>query len=214
LILALGWLGCAADTSEPTQDGDPTEPASAPSTNAPGGGSERPPFETTIPDAPPPPDTDPGPQQGESCADKDDPGSSESVAKALAATDDCDNAIKTVNGIANGPIDVDFYKLSATDKTFCSLGTEFNSPTSGMELCVYARCQNSTANAVTGCTHGTLMTSASGMKGCCSATPGKATPEWDCSGITDNDSADFYISLKQLSGGTNKCLPYLLNYVY
>ncbi len=217
LVLTLGaaWLGCAGETAEPSaaEEANGTEP----STRGAGSGTgsttsnDRPPFEPTFPDAGPaePPPSDGGPA---TCVDKDDPGGAESVAKALAQTDDCDDSMKSVKGVANGPIDVDFYKLAAHDKFLCSLDTEFSSPSAGLELCVFARCQNSTANAVSGCKDGTMKTAAGGMKGCCAATPGKATPEWDCSGITDNDSADFYISLRQAGG--SKCLPYTLNYRY
>lgn len=148
---------------------------------------------------------------GDTCVDNDDPGSAENVAKQLPPMDDCDNNLKTVKGVLNGAVDVDFYKVSGADKFGCSLDTEFSAATSGAEICVYARCKNATANAVTGCAAGVEDTSVIGMKGCCAATPGKATPEWDCSGVTDNDSADFMIRIKQAAGG-DKCLPYTFSY--
>lgn len=153
---------------------------------------------------------DPAPPGGDQCIDNDDPGSAENVSKVLADTDDCDNNYKEVDGVMKGAVDVDYYKLSAKDKFGCSLDTDFEGETAGTELCVYARCQNSTKDAVTGCAGGTLKTSSIGMKGCCAAAPGNATPEWDCSGITDNDSADFYISVTQING--DKCLPYKFKY--
>lgn len=211
------WLGCTADGAAPlAEDADGTEPSTRGASSSSGSGntpSDRPDFQAEFPDAgPDQPGNDAGGSTPATCVDKDDPGGAEGVAKPLAATDDCDDSMKSVKGIANGPIDVDFYKLSAQDKFLCSLDTEFNSPTAGLELCVFARCGNSTANAVSGCKSGTLKTAAGGIKGCCAATPGKATPEWDCSGITDNDSAEFYISVKQAGG--NECLPYTLNYRY
>lgn len=210
LALSLAWLGCAAETSDPVSEESPSESARPPKSDR--SSSERPPFEPTFPE-PPPEEEGQQPNPGQTtCEDKDDPGGAESVAKALAPTDDCDDTFKTVSGIANGPVDVDFYKLSAEDKFLCALETEFGSQTAGLEFCVYARCKNSTANAVSGCKHGTLTTAPSGIKGCCTATPGKATPDLDCSGITDDDSADFYISVKPT--GPAQCLPYSFSYRY
>jgi hypothetical protein len=165
------------------------------------------------------PTVDPTPPGGQSsCVDTDDPGSAENLAKKLPDTDDCDNNLKAVSGVANGGVDVDFYALQATDKGIsfehpggCSLDTDFESETAGTEICVFARCRNATENAVTGCAEGTETTNAIGMKGCCAAGPGKAVPQWDCSGITDNDSADFFISVKQINHG-EQCLPYKFKY--
>jgi hypothetical protein len=179
------------------------------------GSTERPTFDASFAEADPADaNVDPTPDGGgDTCVDNDDPGSSENVAKQLAGTDDCDNDFKTVKGVLNGAVDVDFYKMSGQDKAGCSLDTEFSSPTAGVELCVYARCKNATANAVTGCTNGVEDTSVVGMKGCCAAAPNKATPEWDCSGLLDNDSADFMIRIRQAAGG-DKCLPYTFSYRY
>jgi hypothetical protein len=133
------------------------------------------------------------------------------VAKVLPGTDDCDDSLKTIKGVVNGAVDVDFYKLSGSDKAGCKVETEFGATAAGLELCVYARCKNSTKNAVTGCAAGTPSTSAIGTKGCCAATPGKAIPEWDCDGITDNDSADFVIRVKQAKNA-DTCVAYSLTY--
>lgn len=160
------------------------------------------------------PSVDPTPPGGQAaCIDKDDPGSTENLAKKLPDTDDCDNDYKSVSGVANGAVDVDFYSLQATDKFGCKLDTDFQAETAGTEICVYARCRNATENAVTGCEEGTEKTSAIGMKGCCAAAPGRAVPKWDCKGITDNDSADFFISVRQNNNG-EQCLPYTFKYRY
>jgi len=211
VAVGVGWLGCATSNGDPFEEG--TEPApSGTSTSKTDGGGTRPAFEAGFEDAPEP---DPTPDGGDTCIDKDDPGSSETTAKVLPNTDDCDNSIKTVKGVANGAVDVDYYKLTAEDKgsitQFCSLDTIFESPTAGLELCVYVRCKNGTPTSVSGCTGGTQKTSTIGMPGCCASTPSQATPKWDCAGVTDDDSADFFISTKQLAGG-DKCLPYELRY--
>ncbi len=217
-VFALGaamWIGCATAQSDSVDPEDPSaSPTSSGGNTKPKNESDRPEFEAgfdpSTNDAGPGTGGDPTPPNSDQCLDPDDPGGSETLAKALPNTDDCDNAFKTVNGVANGTVDLDFYKLSGQDKSFCNVDADFESPTPGLELCVYAKCKNSTANAVTGCAAGTPKTNATGMKGCCAGTPGKAIPEWDCSGLTDDDSADFFISVKQTAG--DKCLPYKLQY--
>jgi hypothetical protein len=49
-----------------------------------------------------------------------------------------------------------------------------------------------------------------GMKGCCAAAPGKAIPKWDCDGNFDDDSADFFLRVRQING--DKCMPYRVKY--
>lgn len=163
-------------------------------------------------------DEDPAPPGGgDQCIDNGDPGGSENVATKLPDTTDCDNEYKTITGVMKGAVDVDFYSLSAKDEGVsishpfgCSLDTDFEGETAGTELCVFLRCKNSTVNPVSGCAHGTLSTSDIGMKGCCTAAPGRAVPKWDCSGITDDDSADIFIRVRQIGG--DKCLPYKVKY--
>jgi hypothetical protein len=219
VIAGLVLLACA------TSNGDDA-PVDTPTTEPPlrdkkpDDNRDPPKFEATID----PPDAgggdddkDPTPGGGDPCIDNGDPGGSENVATKLPETTDCDNDYKTITGVMKGAVDVDFYSLSAKDEGVstshpfgCSLDTDFEGETAGTELCVFLRCKNSTMNPVTGCAQGTLSTSDIGMKGCCAAAPGKAVPEWDCSGITDNDSADIFIRVRQIGG--DKCLPYKVKY--
>jgi len=208
------WMGCATAHGEPVPPQD--SPTSESSTNNPTKKeSDRPDFEAGFDpasnkDGGPGTGGDPTPPNSDQCLDPDDPGGAENVAKNLGTFEDCEKSFKTVSGVANGSVDLDFYKVSSTDKLLCNGDADFNSPTAGLELCVYAKCKNSTANAVTGCSAGTQKTNGNGMKGCCASTPGKAVPVWDCSGLSDDDSADFVISVKQVNG--EKCLPYKLQY--
>jgi hypothetical protein len=52
------------------------------------------------------------------------------------------------------------------------------------------------------------------MRGCCAtaadASAARAVPKWDCSGITDNDSSDFFLRVRQPAA--NACLPYTVSY--
>lgn len=180
------------------------------------GGTDRPTFDASFnPTDPADANVDPTPDGGgDTCVENDDPGNTEVNAKKLPDTDDCDNSFKTVKGVIAGPVDIDFFKLTGNDKGGippCQKDTEFSSPSAGTEICVWARCKNATANAVTGCANGVEDTSVVGMKGCCAAAPGKATPEWDCSGITDDDSADFIIRMRPTAGAA-ACLPYSFSY--
>ena len=160
---------------------------------------------------------DPAPPNADQCIDNGDPGGSENVATKPPDTDDCDNDYKTLTGVANGAVDVDFYRLSGNDKGIsfshplgCSLDTDFQGETAGTEVCVFMRCKNSTVDAVKGCDKGTAATSEIGMKGCCAAAPAHALPKWDCKGLTDDDSADIFIKVRQVNG--DKCLPYKVKY--
>ena len=86
--------------------------------------------------------------------------------------------------------------------------TTTTSPHPEAQICVFARCQNATANPVTGCTAGTEATSDLGWKGCCATGPGEATPKWDCSGT--NDSTDFFIRIKPMT--SKSCVKYAFKY--
>jgi hypothetical protein len=219
-LLALAgatFASAACATSNGDADVSPGEGGGEQSSsgNSSSGSTDRPAFDASFePTDPADANVDPTEAGGDTCVDNDDPGSSETGAKQLPSTDDCDDDFKTVKGVLNGAVDVDFYKLSMTDKFGLGCTTsqkEFSAATSGAEICVYARCKNATANAVSGCKDGTEDASIVGMKGCCTSGPGKATPEWDCEGLSDNDSADFVIRIKQAAGG-DKCLPYSFSY--
>ncbi len=214
LACALWSSACGTSNGDAAEEAPASSSSSSSSSSGSSSGSDRPAFDASFPDEPDA-NVDPTPEAGaDTCIDNDDPGGAENVAKQLPATDDCDNNLKTVKGVMNGAVDVDFYKLSGTDKGGCSLATEFSVASAGVELCVYARCKNATADAVSGCAQGVMSTNAAtGMKGCCTNGPGKATPNWDCSGITDDDSADFLIRVKS-SGSTDACIAYSFSYVF
>lgn len=215
--LAAAVFGCASANGD--GGGGTDEPGEEPAATAASQGDDeqRPAFDASIDGesdtdggAPDPSDPDPNPPGGgDECIDNGDPGGAENVAKALANQTDCDNSVKTVKGVLNGPVDVDYYRLTITDKAFCSIDTDFESTTSGMELCVFAKCTNGTTTHMKSCKAGVQKTSDIGMLGCCATTPGKAIPDWDCGGITDNDSADMFVRVKQTA---NQCLPYTITY--
>lgn len=225
-VVALALAGCAS-----TDNGDvemPTTPATNDSTAAPEKKSDAPTtsdrpdfapqFDTTT--APPAtdPKNDPAPPAGETCKDDGDAASTPALAKKLPETDDCNQDMISVSGVMNGGVDTDYYSLSALDKGIslshpagCKLDTAFETKTAGTEICVFARCKNSTENTVTGCTEGKEATSENGWKGCCGT---KALPTFDCSGFTDNDSSDFLIRIKPTTTDTNQCLKYRFEYRY
>lgn len=210
-------IGCssAATTGEPTSDDLPQD--TAPDETEDGGDGETPDFEPSFKDGGTS-DTkkDGGKGPSINCIDPDDPGSAQNVAKELPPTDDCDNSFKTVNGVADGPVDIDYYRLVATDNGWspshpisCSLDTNFSNETANTELCVFVACQNNTENPVSGCNGGNSAESA-GMKGCCLEGTGQVTPSFDCKGGTDDDSAVFFMRVRQVN--TEQCLPYKFSY--
>lgn len=229
-VIGSALIGCAA-SAEPTDPSgaEPSDPAASTSTDEKNNSDVKTPaFQASFQQGADggaatsgndDPTKDPTPAGGGAqCIDNDDAGGSESSAKKLPDTDDCDTSYKTVDGVANGGVDQDYYSLAATDKGIsishplgCEINADFQDDTAGTELCVYARCQNSTENAVTGCDQGAAATSDDGMPGCCSAAPGRAVPTWNCSGL--NDSVNFFIRVRQIDNG-EQCLKYQLSYKF
>ena len=188
-----------AVTSEPTTPKAPSTPAA--NASAPPG----PAFDPQFPDDKKPP----APPPADECIDKDDSGSSETLAKQLPATDDCDNDEKIVSGTMNGAVDVDFYKFNVTDRFGCLFQPHFEAKTAATEVCVFVSC-GSGAATINGCEGGVAATSEIGLKGCCASGPANVTPDWDCPGFTDDDSAQLFVRVKQPTG--KACLPYSWSY--
>ena len=221
MIAAVALAGCAS-----TDNGDVELPAAIPATNdstaAPPKKADTktgdrpdfaPQFDTT---APPAGQKDPAPPvSGDVCKDDGDAASTPALAKKLPETDDCNQDMISVSGTMNGGVDTDYYSLSAVDKGIsishpagCKLDTAFETKTAGTEICVFARCKNTTENTVNGCIEGKAATSENGWKGCCGT---KALPDLDCAGFGDNDSSDFLIRIKSTTTD-NKCTPYKFEY--
>ena len=198
------WLACGTDNgaAPETPEEEVEDPPEVDS------GGSRPAFEAGFADAGSDSSTtNPEPDGGDVCIDKDDPGSSESAAKALPNQDDGDNSVKTVKGVLNGQVDVDFFKFRLTDAFGSSIDTDFEMQSSGVEMCVFVKCA---AGATTvSCPQGVKKKSDIGVDGCCATGPSKAYPDWDCPGFTDNDTADFFIRIKQTQ---DKCTPYQWTY--
>jgi len=204
VVVGVGWLGCGTDNGN-AGEGEPEPVPSSTSTSKTDGGS-RPPFEAGFEDAGEPnPEPDGG---GDTCIDKNDQGGTESAAKALPDTDDGQNDPISQTGVLDGPVDVDFFKIRMADKTGRLVEANFELETSGVEMCVFVKCQAG-ATTVDGCNGGVLKTSDIGTKGCCATGPSQATPNWDCPGFTDNDSADFFVRFKQTQ---DKCTTYSWTY--
>jgi hypothetical protein len=202
--------GCAAASGA----GDPDDPGGEPTPGTTGSDAgSRPGFDASFdaasPDDAGQTDASPPPDGGGTCTDTDDPGDSETVAKQLPNQDDCDNGVKNVSGVLNGVVDVDFYKLTITDKFGCSIDSSFETPTSGVEMCVFLKCVNNNPIDLKGCGGGAATTDI-GMKGCCTKGPGKPSPNWSCSsGLDFNDSANIFVRIKQSS---SSCTPYTFSY--
>ena len=206
----VGWLGCAT-TGDPAVD----DPGMLPGTkdekeagNDPDP-SMRPIFEAGFEDTGSP---DPTPDGGDTCIDKDDPGSNEATAKKLPDTTDAQNDPIIVKGVLSSAVDVDFYSLKMSDTAGHTIGVDMQVATASTEMCVFIKCLSGSTNFKQ-CDQGVMTTSAIGDKGCCTAGPGKANPNWSCGGSFQfNDSAQLYIRVKQVGG--DKCLPYAISYAF
>ena len=204
VVVAVGWLGCATSNGDPLDEAS-LNPKPSGSSTAPVPSGDRPEFEAGFEDTG---NTDPTPDGGDTCVDKNDPGSSESTAKALPDTTDSQNAPLVVNGVLNGPVDVDFYRLGVADTFGHLLQPATELKTSGIEMCVFVRCPTGAAT-VTCNGGGVAKKSDIGTDGCCATGPSAATPTWNCSGA--DDSATLYFRVKQTA---NKCLPYAFSYAF
>lgn len=210
-IAVASWMGCAANGT--SDDGTGTGSGTS-------GGSSGSSGKTPPPPPEPPPSNpdfdaafpedsggDPTPPQGDQCVDNNDPGGTESSAHALANIDDCDSSGSTITGTMNGAVDVDMYKFQGTDTFGCEVNPTASSSTTGLELCVFVACMSGSID-FKGCSGGVQKTSDIGDPGCCVATPGTTTLDYNCVGTT-SESANVFIRVKQT--GTT-CLPYSVAY--
>lgn len=204
VVLGVGWMGCTTNGDLAPDD---TGPAPSP-TSTPKPAPSRPDFEAGFPDDGANPSRDPTPDGGDTCIDKDDPGGAENVAKALPDTSDAQNTPITVKGIMNGPVDIDFYRLKVADTAGHLLQPDLQTPTSGIEMCVFVKCPSGASN-VTCSAPAVKKTSDIGTVGCCAAGPSSASPSWNCPGL--NDSAELFIRITQTG---DKCLPYSFSYAF
>jgi hypothetical protein len=207
VAVGVGWLGCASSEDDPV-DGPLVTPSSTKTSPEP---TTRPDFEAGFVEA----ETDggnvdPTPDGGDTCVDNGDPGSSEISATKLNDTDDGVDTVTTTTGVLNGPVDVDFYKFGFADGFGGVIGTDIQNKTSGVEMCVFVKCKSGPTTMT--CATGAKTTApGTGTEGCCVTGPGTANPDWDCEGITDDDSADFFIRIKQTA---DKCTNYSFSYVF
>lgn len=207
VITGVAWMGCATSNGDSTGEEEPGPVPTATNKDA----APRPDFEAGFPTDDAGGNVDPTPDGGDTCLDNGDPGGAENTAKQLPDTNDGQNNPITVKGVLNGPVDVDFYKLSMSDNTGSLIGADLQTQTSGVEFCVYVKCKGGGETTVSGCNGGVLKTSDIGTKGCCATGPSQATPNWDCKGFTDDDSADFFIRVRQTQ---DKCTAYTWSYAF
>lgn len=204
------WMGCATANGDPA-DEEPTAPATQGTGTTKPDASSRPDFEAGFPTDPDAGNNvDPTPDGGgDTCVDNGDPGGAENAAKALPDTDDAQNTAIVVKGILNGPVDVDFYKVHVTDKSFHLLQPDLQVATSAVEMCVFVKCDTNGPSNVTCSSPAVGKKSDIGTDGCCSTGPAAVSPGWDCKSTTD--SAQLFVRIKQPG---NACLPYAFSYAF
>ncbi|MDB4943332.1 MAG: hypothetical protein JWP97_2866 [Labilithrix sp.] len=202
------WIGCATDNGDPVDDGEVVAPAPGKKagSDAATDAGDRPAFEAGFEDSG---TEDPTPDGGDVCVDNNDPGSSETTAKALPGTNDSQNDPLSVSGTLSSSVDVDFYKIQVDDTSFHLLQPAMEIKTSGVEMCVFVKCPSGSTSSVT-CQDGAVAKKSDiGTDGCCATGPSSGHPEWNCSGA--NDSAALFIRIKQTA---NACLPYTFTYAF
>jgi len=207
VVVCGAWLGCASSEEDGILvPGGPEEPAATSTSPTKPDPGQRPAFEAGFEDAGEP---DPTPDGGDVCIDTPDQGSTETTATALPDTDDSQNSPITVNGVLSSAVDVDYFKISMTDKSFHFVEPELQILTSGVEMCVFVKCKAG-ETTVSACAGGAVKKNSDiGTQGCCVTGPAAPTPTWDCPGLSDNDSADFFVRVKQTAP---KCQAYSWTY--
>ena len=203
------WLGCATN-GDPAQEDPAVSPTSTSTSKA--DAAPRPDFEAGFPE----PDasdvdatTSDASDASTACVDNGDPGGAENVAKALPDTNDGVDTTSTVKGTLNGSVDVDFYRLKVGDGFPALLQPDLQLATSGVEMCVFVKCDTVGSSNVTCSSPSAAKKSDLLTDGCCVTAPSSVSPGWDCSGT--NDSAELFIRIKQTA---NACLPYSFSYVF
>src|SRR6187401_2395651 len=127
-LIGLAASGCSKDgDDDDAVDAPPRSESNATERKKTETTKEAPPFDPKF--EPVDPTKDPAPADADQCIDNADPGGSENTATVLPDTDDCDNEMKPIGGIAKGPVDTDFYKLSAQDRMGCWVDTDFEAQT-------------------------------------------------------------------------------------
>jgi hypothetical protein len=141
------------------------------------------------------------------CKDTNDVGGTEATAKVLPGITDNDSDAATVTGIVDGILDVDQYSLAGADTSLHQIDATATTPTAGVEMCMFAKCQKGVMNFM-GCSGGTQAKNDIGMDGCCLTAPGTVVLSHNCTGTTD-DSLNTFIRVKDLK---NVCTPYSVTY--
>jgi hypothetical protein len=204
------WTGCATANGDPAVDEPGTPPTQGGGTTK-ADASVRPDFEAGFPeelDAGN--NVDPTPDGGgDTCVDNGDPGGAENTAKGLPNTDDAQNSPIVVKGILNGSTDTDFYKVHVEDKSFHLLQPDLQIANSGVEMCVFVKCDTNGQSNVTCSAPAVAKKSDIGTDGCCGNGPSAVTPGWDCKSTTD--SAQLFVRIRET---TNVCRPYSWSYAF
>lgn len=207
VVVGASWMGCATSNGDP--EAEQVEPGPTPTSTPKADAAPRPDFEAGFPDEEDAGgNVDPTPDGGDTCVDKNDPGSSESAAKALSDTDDGVDDATTITGVMNGSVDVDFYRVKVADTSGSLLQPDIKTQTLGVELCVFVKCPSGETD-LKSCAGGAMKTSDIGTKGCCGAGPATISPDWNCPGL--NDSGDLFFRVRPTG---NACLPYTFSYVF
>jgi hypothetical protein len=137
---------------------------------------------------------DSGTPDSSTCADPTDLGGLESPRALPAITDSDANPPHSVQGILSSATDKDSYSFFGEDKVGALVGLTAKIDIPNAELCIFMKCKNGTPTNVSACSKGTKATDPVAGPGCCGTT--EVTPDYDCGGTFDNDSAEIEIHVK------------------
>lgn len=159
-------------------------------------------------------DGGPGPQDSgadAACEVGSGGGASLTTAVRLPTIDDCDGSGRSVSGTLAGPTDAAWFVFRGSDTVGCAVDATVSTRTSGLRLCVFARCATG-ATTYKGCRDGEK-TVLGADTGCCGVD--LVSLQHACggtSGGTTDDTADVYVRVEAPSA--TACLPYSVGYHY
>lgn len=135
-------------------------------------------------------------------------GATLATAVRVPTIDDCDGSARSVSGTLAGPTDAAWFVFRGNDTVGCAVDATVTSKTTGVRLCVFARC-NVTPTTYKGCRDGEK-TVLGADTGCCGVEV--ASLQHACGAGTTDDTADVYVRVDAPTAAA--CLPYSFGYHY
>ena len=118
-----------------------------------------------------------------------------------------DSAGGTFTGVVDSG-DVDYFTYFGEDKLTCLVNAVAATTDPGFRLCLFAACAGGAQTTIKSCKAGVITSGPNGMQGCCATAPGNVELDFDCPGLTDDDSADVWMRVDDATACTGYAVSY------